>query len=713
MLRGSIQKLVKWASEGDSLPDCPALPSASSEGGFAVMPSFGSNSDGGTAVLEQPEPPAVAELRKVAPGQIAVTDPAVRKRIDFNQLTTDDLGLIAAFGAECRAALNPLIDDFYAHIGGNSEAQAIIDAHTTVERQRPRIIRYLETMLTGRIDDGYVAVRRHVGKLHDDIDLDSNWYVAMYEVIRRHLSEAVRVVAHPEQSRAFDAALGRVIQLDLGLVLTALTDSRASKLESARRESDAQIEAIGRSNASIEFTPDGTVIRANENFLRAVGYRSEEIEGRHHSTFVDPAEVNSREYERFWEDLRAGRSFEGEVKRIGRSGDEVWLQATYNPVLGPDGSVEKVIKYALDVTGRKQATGQIGEALSAMSRGDLTTRLPEDLPGEFAELAKSLNATAQALDSSLCQVSAAADQVAAASDEISGTSQTLAQNTAEAASTLEEISSSLQEISSMADQNKDHSTRAHTLADDARSQAERGVEGMNKLSEAVSRIRSSADETGKIVKTIDEIAFQTNLLALNAAVEAARAGDAGKGFAVVAEEVRNLAMRSAEAAKTTAELIDGSIENAKQGVGLNDEVREMLQQISGKIQDVTTVMSEISVGSRQQSQGVDQVATALEQLNSGTQRTATNAEQSSAASEQLTAQAGELQDLVAEFSLTALEESRGPVRSPVRKGRRSRAGGRNGGGRPRRAARVAEPAHDADVEVFGMDDEDLMVLEDF
>jgi methyl-accepting chemotaxis protein len=189
---------------------------------------------------------------------------------------------------------------------------------------------------------------------------------------------------------------------------------------------------------------------------------------------------------------------------------------------------------------------------------------------------------------------------------------------------------------------------------------------MRRLSEAMDKIKASSDETAKIVKTIDEIAFQTNLLALNAAVEAARAGDAGKGFAVVAEEVRNLAMRSAEAAKSTSQLIEESVANAEGGVTLNHEVMEHLEEISKQVVRVSEVMDEVAAATDQQSQGIDQVNVAVEQMNQVTQQTAANAEESSSASEELTSQAEEMRNLVAQYKL-----SQGTVSGSRRRAKRS------------------------------------------
>ena len=244
-----------------------------------------------------------------------------------------------------------------------------------------------------------------------------------------------------------------------------------------------------------------------------------------------------------------------------------------------------------------------------------------------------------------------ADQVSAASDQVSQSSQSLAEGASEQASSLEETSASLEEMASMTRQNADNAGQANTMATEARGHAEKGRDAMARMSDAIGRIKTSSDETAKIIKTIDEIAFQTNLLALNAAVEAARAGDAGKGFAVVAEEVRNLAQRSAEAARSTSELIEESQQNADNGVTVSQEVGDILEQIVEGVDKVTQLVGEVSAASNEQAQGVDQVNTAVAQMDQVTQSNAANSEEAAAASEELSAQAGELNMMVDELSM--------------------------------------------------------------
>lgn len=235
--------------------------------------------------------------------------------------------------------------------------------------------------------------------------------------------------------------------------------------------------------------------------------------------------------------------------------------------------------------------------------------------------------------------------------EVSASSQSLARGAADQASSLEETSASLEEIASMAAQNAENSKQATALMDDLKKDAVEGNEAMTNMRQAVAEIRNSADETSEIINTIDEIAFQTNLLALNAAVEAARAGAAGKGFAVVAEEVRNLAQRSAEAAKETALKIKRSRELAQKGDEVSEQVNKIFQSINQDTMKAANLVSEISAASDEQSKGLNEVNRAVNNIDKVTQQNSATAEEAAAASEQMSAQSENLYKVLSELNL--------------------------------------------------------------
>ncbi len=242
-----------------------------------------------------------------------------------------------------------------------------------------------------------------------------------------------------------------------------------------------------------------------------------------------------------------------------------------------------------------------------------------------------------------------AEQVTSASSQVAASSQSLAEGSSQQAASIEETSSSLEEISSMTRQNADNAGQADQLMVEAKETVGRANSSMDKLAGSMSDITRASEETSKIIKTIDEIAFQTNLLALNAAVEAARAGEAGAGFAVVADEVRNLAMRAAEAAKNTTELIDGTAKRVLEGSELASSTNEAFGEVAESARKVAELVSEIAAASNEQAEGIEQVNTAVTQMDKVTQNNAANAEESASASEEMSAQAEQMKAYVGDL----------------------------------------------------------------
>src|SRR5664280_1348666 len=351
---------------------------------------------------------------------------------------------------------------------------------------------------------------------------------------------------------------------------------------------------------------------------------------------------------------------------------------------------------------------EASEVLVKLAHRDLSARLQRDYKGYYDQIKRTINAVGKNLDKALQQVAIGAEQVASASVQISNGGQSLSQGASEQASSLEEISSSLQEMSSMTKQSTLNAKEAKGVADQARGSADRGVESMNRMSSAINQIKSSSAATAKIVKTIDEIAFQTNLLALNAAVEAARAGDAGRGFAVVAEEVRNLAMRSAEAAKNTANLIEEAVKNSENGVAINAEVLKNFQEIAEKTNKVSQVVAEIAAASDQQDQGISQLNRAVEQLNQLTQQNAANAEESASAAEEMSSQSEEMRSMVGGFKLTSSGDFNQTLQIDSQSGHMP-----HNSGQQRKGAKALSGLQPDPRKVIPFDDKDHSILNNF
>jgi len=295
--------------------------------------------------------------------------------------------------------------------------------------------------------------------------------------------------------------------------------------------------------------------------------------------------------------------------------------------------------------------GQLVEGANHIANGDLNVTVEATTKDEIGTLAATFGSMVDQINEVMVNISSAADQVAAGSKQVSDSSMSLSQGATEQASSIEQLTASIEEISVQTKQNAQSANQANELAENAKTNAAQGNSQMQEMQKAMIEINQSSSNISKIIKVIDEIAFQTNILALNAAVEAARAGQHGKGFAVVAEEVRNLAARSANAAKETTAMIESSIKKVEDGTKIANETAQALNKIVGGVTEVAALVNNIAVASNEQAAGIAQINQGISQVSQVVQSNSATSEESAAASEELSSQAEMLKDNVSRFKL--------------------------------------------------------------
>jgi methyl-accepting chemotaxis protein len=447
-------------------------------------------------------------------------------------------------------------------------------------------------------------------------------------------------------------------------IVKVATDITAEKLKNA--EFAGKLNAISRAQAVIEFTTDGEIITANENFLKTLGYTLEEIQGKHHRIFVDPDYAQSADYRDFWRRLESGEFIAAEFKRIGKGKKEVWIQASYNPIFDMNNRVVKVVKFATDVTERVVAVKEIGAGLSRLADQDLTYEIAREFNPSFENLRLDFNRSVENLRNALLQITRGADSIGSGTRSISTASDDLSQRTERQAASLEETAAALDEITTVVKKSAAEAIHARQVASAADDDAKKSTVVVHQAVEAMNAIAKSAQQISQIIGVIDEIAFQTNLLALNAGVEAARAGDAGRGFAVVASEVRALAQRSAEAAKEIKSLISSSTAEVENGVALVAETGKSLERILAQVVDINGIIGNIASGAQEQSAGLQQVNTAINDMDRVTQQNAAMVEETTAASHALAEDTAQVVALIGQFRIETGKEDAG-MRFELRK----------------------------------------------
>ena len=455
-------------------------------------------------------------------------------------------------------------------------------------------------------------------------------------------------------------------------------DITAAELKA--NEQSANIDAIQRAQAVIEFKLDGTILTANDNFLTTMGYSLNEIAGQRHSMFASPAFAGSPEYRAFWERVNRGEPVSGKFMRQAKGGREVWIEASYNLVLDLRGNPYKAVKFANDITqvelerraaeaeraanaaAEEKVVSGLARGLSDLAAGNLTARIAEPFPGKYETLRSDFNNAMDELQEAMRGIVRNAHSISSGAGEISQAADDLSRRTEQQATSLEETAAALDQITATVRKAADNAKQASSIVAVAHSDAEESRQVVNGAVAAMASINASSRQISQLLGVIDEISFQTNLLALNAGVEAARAGDAGRGFAVVASEVRALAQRSSEAAKEIKELISVSSQHVGTGVDLVGKAGTALNVIVGKVSEISALVAEIAVASQEQSSGLGEINTAINQMDQVTQQNAAMVEESTAASHQLRREAAELTELTARFQTGAELDRAAPQR---------------------------------------------------
>lgn len=454
------------------------------------------------------------------------------------------------------------------------------------------------------------------------------------------------------------------------------TASTKPNVANAQASKSDMFDAFSRSMAMIEFTVDGTILWANDNFLQTIGYSLDEVKGRHHSLFVDPEFRTTSAYRDFWFELGQGVPKVGRFKRYGKGGKEVFLQAAYSPVIDGNGTTTKVVKLAADVTSdalrefrskeREEAVqasqseekrileekvNELSIAVDAASKGDLTQKVTVGGSDDMGRLGSSLSKMICDLRSIIGEVMAAAQQQNEGARTIAESSVNLSDGAQSQAASVEEMTASVEQIIEAIEIISKNANTATTKATETSKLAKGSGVTVDEAVNAMKLIQKSSEQINEIIQVISEIASQTNLLALNAAIEAARAGEHGLGFAVVADEVRKLAERSSEAAKEITKLIKESSRRVEEGASLSQKVGESLNKILKSVDDTADGIGQIASSTEALAANAQEVKIAIRSVSETTESNAAASEEMAASAEQLGAQAQSLRDLIAKFRI--------------------------------------------------------------
>ena len=492
------------------------------------------------------------------------------------------------------------------------------------------------TKLTGYTMDE--AMGRTPGSLLQGPETDQNTVRRIRENLDRKKPFYDEILNYDKSGKSYwiSLAINPVLD-DNGEILNFISiQANVTDTKLRALEFNYKLDAIGRASAVAEFDLTGNLLEVNDNYIAIFGSsRADELIGRNIKNVVHSDIINSGEFATMWAKLQAGDFVTGEFKHVAQNGDERWISGSFNPIFNTSGGISKFVMFGDDITARKQGISRLAQALVELEGGNLTSRVEGEFGDELNLVRDSLNTSLNKLQNTMQDILTVANTISVGASEIARGNSELSSRVESQAASLEETSSTMEELTASAKNNAENASRVNERSLETGESARKGKGIVADAVNAMSEIANSSKQIADIISVIDEIAFQTNLLALNAAVEAARAGEQGRGFAVVAGEVRNLAQRSAQAAKEIGSLIKDSVVKVDEGTELVNTSGNMLEEITQKVLEVTTMVSEITDASAGQLDGIQQANSAVLNMDGITQQNAALVEEATAASKEM------------------------------------------------------------------------------